>query len=312
VLINMFKYRAVNNLAVTQDLEVDVDLDVKNMIDCVILNTSTINATTSNITNSNVTNLDVTGDIGVGTTTPAARLHIINTENRDCFRVDDQASDTTVFAINASGQVAIGMAPNTIFPSAAFAVVSNNKGLLPPSMTQATKLTISEPAGLTVYDETIGTPSYYTNNFNWFIPAWIKFGLTSNVTTQGNISWTIAENDDSSRLTHSAGTFTIKDIGNYIVLCSATFFNPSGTIGSGEREIRIVLTDLQASTTVVAASTSLCIVESSLTAVFANASISYMLNTTAVNRTYRFSFSSNNDQTIDLSASSHGMIYRIG
>lgn len=38
----MFKYRAVNNLAVTQDLEVDDDLDVKRTITCATLQASTI------------------------------------------------------------------------------------------------------------------------------------------------------------------------------------------------------------------------------------------------------------------------------
>ena len=339
----MAKYRSVSNLSVTKDLTVDSNLKVKNMIDCVILNATTIDATTSNITNLDVTNLDVdtinaatgnitdldvtnlditnlditnldvtnldvTGDIGVGTTTPAARLHIINTANEDCFRVDDQVSDTTVFTINASGQVAIGMPPGTIFPSAAFAVVSNNKGLLPPTMTQATKLTISEPAGLTVYDTTIGTPSYYTNNSNWFIPSWIKFRLGTDDSTQGTMSWDTVSHDPSNRITYASGIFTIRDIGMYVVLCSATLFI-TATSGPGERLVRV---DFETVASVVLASGISNIIPTESPSTFTNVNICYLMNNSTASGNYRFRFSSLLDGTADLSAVSHGMIYRIG
>jgi len=338
----MSKYRAVNNLAVTQDLEIDNNLIVKNMVDCVILNTTTINATTVDITDLDVTNLDVdiinaatgnitdldvtnldvtnlditnldvthldvTGDIGVGTTSPAARLHIINTANRDCFRVDDQASDTTVFTITATGQVAIGMEPNTIFPSAALAVVSNTRGFLPPSMTQATKFTISEPAGLTVYDETIGTPSYYTNNSNWFIPSWIKFTLGADDLSQGTMQWDTVSHDPSNRITYGSGIFTIRDIGMYVVLCSATLFI-TATSGPGERLVRV---DFETVASVILASGISNIIPTESPSTFTNVNICYLLNNSTASGNYRFRFSSLLDASADLSAVTHGTIYRI-
>jgi hypothetical protein len=48
-------------------------------------------------------------DIGIGTTTPGAKLHVLNTaSSKNSFLVEDQASDESPFVIDASGNVGIG------------------------------------------------------------------------------------------------------------------------------------------------------------------------------------------------------------
>ena len=47
--------------------------------------------------------------LGVGTDSPSAKLHVIQTSATDALRVDDQASDTTRFLIDQSGNVGIGV-----------------------------------------------------------------------------------------------------------------------------------------------------------------------------------------------------------
>jgi hypothetical protein len=46
--------------------------------------------------------------VGIGSSAPSAKLHIINTEAVDCLRIDDQASDTTIIRVNQNGQMCIG------------------------------------------------------------------------------------------------------------------------------------------------------------------------------------------------------------
>ena len=53
------------------------------------------------------------GNVGIGTTGPGAKLHIVQTLASDAFRVDDQAGDTTPFVVNAIGDVGIGVAVPT-------------------------------------------------------------------------------------------------------------------------------------------------------------------------------------------------------
>ena len=50
------------------------------------------------------------GNVGIGTTSPNAKLAIRQTENEDALRVDDQNNDTTPFVINKDGNVGIGIA----------------------------------------------------------------------------------------------------------------------------------------------------------------------------------------------------------
>jgi hypothetical protein len=50
----------------------------------------------------------VAGSVGIGTTTPAAKLDVMNTGTGMSFRVDDEESDSTPFIIDESGNVAIG------------------------------------------------------------------------------------------------------------------------------------------------------------------------------------------------------------
>jgi hypothetical protein len=47
------------------------------------------------------------GYVGVGTSAPAARLHLVQAIAGDSFRIDDEASDTTYFKVDQSGNVGI-------------------------------------------------------------------------------------------------------------------------------------------------------------------------------------------------------------
>jgi len=53
------------------------------------------------------------GNVGIGTTTPFAKVHITQDGLADAFRVDDQASDITPFVIDQFGNVGIGTADPT-------------------------------------------------------------------------------------------------------------------------------------------------------------------------------------------------------
>jgi hypothetical protein len=48
-----------------------------------------------------------TSGLGLGTSNPLAKLHIIQETASDALRIDDQASDTTRFLIDQSGNVAV-------------------------------------------------------------------------------------------------------------------------------------------------------------------------------------------------------------
>ena len=92
------------------------------------------------------------GNVGIGTTTPSAKLHIIQpVDTSASFRVDDQTNDTTPFIIDASGNVGIQTAtPNA---SAILDITSTTKGLLLPRITTMNDIT-SPAEGLLVYDNT--------------------------------------------------------------------------------------------------------------------------------------------------------------
>jgi endosialidase-like protein len=48
------------------------------------------------------------GNVGIGTSSPSAKTHIIQTGSADAFRIDDQSGDASPFVINADGNVGIG------------------------------------------------------------------------------------------------------------------------------------------------------------------------------------------------------------
>ncbi|MCK4386539.1 MAG: tail fiber domain-containing protein [Candidatus Pacebacteria bacterium] len=52
--------------------------------------------------------IDSDGNIGIGTTTPTALTHILQTGATDAFRVDDELADTSPFVIDDDGNVGIG------------------------------------------------------------------------------------------------------------------------------------------------------------------------------------------------------------
>ncbi|MCP4711329.1 MAG: hypothetical protein GY869_22140, partial [Planctomycetes bacterium] len=48
------------------------------------------------------------GNVGIGTTNPLAKMHVVQSSTADAFRVDDYVGDTTPFVIDSSGYVGIG------------------------------------------------------------------------------------------------------------------------------------------------------------------------------------------------------------
>jgi len=62
------------------------------------------------------------GSVGIGTTSPTAKLHVVQINASDALRVDDVAGDTTPFVINSFGDVGIG----TSNPVSAFHVYNND------------------------------------------------------------------------------------------------------------------------------------------------------------------------------------------
>ncbi len=59
-----------------------------------------------------------TGNIGVSTDQPQAKLHIIQTDSGDALRIDDVGNDETPFVITSDGQVGIGVGAGNDRPKA--------------------------------------------------------------------------------------------------------------------------------------------------------------------------------------------------
>lgn len=69
--------------------------------------TTTVKATGS-FSGSFKGDFEATADMGIGTSSPTAKLHIVQTSADDALRVDDVSSDTTPFIINNAGDVGVG------------------------------------------------------------------------------------------------------------------------------------------------------------------------------------------------------------
>jgi hypothetical protein len=77
-----------------------------------------INGNETSLTNMfNTIKTNASGNVGIGTTAPSAKLHIVQTGSEDAFRVDDEANDQTLLRIDSAGNVGIGVSLGTIpFP----------------------------------------------------------------------------------------------------------------------------------------------------------------------------------------------------
>jgi microcystin-dependent protein len=69
-----------------------------------------------------------TGNVGVGTDKPSAKLHIIQTGADDVVRIEDESSDTTPFVITSDGQVGIGVGSGDERPQAKLHISYNESG----------------------------------------------------------------------------------------------------------------------------------------------------------------------------------------
>jgi uncharacterized protein YjbJ (UPF0337 family) len=54
-----------------------------------------------------------TGNVGISTDEPEAKLHIIQNNSSDALRIDDRANDETPFVVNSDGQVGLGISSPT-------------------------------------------------------------------------------------------------------------------------------------------------------------------------------------------------------
>lgn len=59
-----------------------------------------------------------TGNVGINTDQPNAKVHIIQTGDDDVIRIDDESNDTTPFVITSEGQVGIGIGSGDEKPQA--------------------------------------------------------------------------------------------------------------------------------------------------------------------------------------------------
>lgn len=93
--------------------------DAENLLDCYAgdLNTWRLNQKPTganpglNVETGGISKLFIessTGNLGLSTTQPAAKLHIQQSGSQDALRIDDEAKDTTPFVVDADGKVGIG------------------------------------------------------------------------------------------------------------------------------------------------------------------------------------------------------------
>lgn len=115
-----------------------------------------------------------TDNVGIGTTTPAAKLHVVQTGSDPSFIVEDSASpDSTRFIVDTHGNVGIG----TTTPS------RNYYGSL--------------PASLDVWGGTgVALMTFHSTSGN---ANGITLGIEGYDTSQGGIDWLISERPDNYR-----------------------------------------------------------------------------------------------------------------
>ena len=151
------------------------------------------------------------GNLGVGTSAPSARLHVVgsNTTTGTAMLIQSSGGASNLFAVQNNGQISINTAtPNT---SSIFQIDSTTLGFLPPRMSTTQKTGIASPAqGLVVYDTTMQALSAY-NGSNWATVGGGEqmFTITGSTATinfnAGNIAdITLAT---STTLTLTGGTF---------------------------------------------------------------------------------------------------------
>ena len=189
-------------------------------------------------------------------------------------------------------------------------VHSTTKGFLPPRMTQAQKLAISDPVeGLEVYDTTAKCKSYF-NGTDWFVPSFISFKLLTQDVTPSTILWDNFTVSPDARISYNTGTgvFSFLDDGTYEIHCSVFF---SIVANDPERNVQLLFVDNSNGNVHTVVSTSISgLIEAGNTYVSSSMSPILIIGSTS-SSTYRFEFQSLNNNTIRFSSSSHGFIRRI-
>jgi len=171
--------------------------------------------------------------------------------------------------------------------------------------TQAEKLALTGVvAGTSVFDSTSNYISYY-NGTNWYVPSWISF-IGPSDTTQSDIDWASSVASPDGQISRSGTTFTLSDVGVYMVKCVASFVVRTATTP----ECSILISFNRSTSAELAASRTNCTrLDGSTTG--ANACVNYILNHTNASNQYVFKFSSLLDGSIELSTRTHGYISRI-
>ncbi len=70
----------------------------------------------------------INGNVGIGTNSPLAKFHVVQVGAGDTIRVEDQASDTSMFRIDTSGRAGFGVTSSSI--TAAMQLVTGGTGNL--------------------------------------------------------------------------------------------------------------------------------------------------------------------------------------
>ena len=184
--------------------------------------------TTGTTQNALATALAITGsgNVGIGTTTPASQLHIASTTGHAGIRIEaptganfsyidffnNNVKKANIFWHNTGGYLDIGalsnasiilnagggavaVGTNSPAATAQLDVSSTTKGFLPPRMTTTQRDAIASPAtGLEIFNTTTGIPNFYNGT------AWTAVGTGSGGTSSGTAGYV--------QLSGGSGAFT--------------------------------------------------------------------------------------------------------
>ena len=126
------------------------------------------------------------GNIGIGTTTPLAKLAVTNSSSAPSFLVEDQANDSTPFVIDSNGKVGIG----TSSPTSKFTIVGSTTPTIAHTFDSYGNLYSQEYHQLTLTNPDVSGSKRYSNEFSRLdidssTSAGIIFNKASNLRVTG-------------------------------------------------------------------------------------------------------------------------------